>query len=53
VLSPAPRADVPAVHGWRREVFGEDALKLRRGEIALAVEGKHVTAVMIRGDAGF
>ncbi len=46
-------ADVPAVHGWRREVFGEDALKLRRGEIALAVEGKHVKVVMIRGDAGF
>ena len=27
-------ADVPALHGWRREVFGEQALKLVRGEIA-------------------
>jgi ribonuclease D len=46
-------AQVPALHGWRRQVFGEDALRLRRGEIALAVEGKHVKVVMIRGDAGF
>ncbi|MGE0500291.1 MAG: ribonuclease D [Rhizobiaceae bacterium] len=28
-------ADVPAMHGWRREVFGEEALKLVKGEIAL------------------
>ena len=31
-------ADVPALHGWRRELFGETALKLKRGEIALAVD---------------
>lgn len=28
-------ANVPALSGWRREVFGELALKLKRGEIAL------------------
>ena len=28
-------ADVPALRGWRREVFGKDALALKRGEIAL------------------
>lgn len=28
-------ADVPALKGWRRELFGEDALALKRGEIAL------------------
>lgn len=28
-------ADVPAMHGWRREVFGDLALKLKRGEIGL------------------
>ncbi len=31
-------ADVPALHGWRREVFGELALKLKRGEIALTLK---------------
>ncbi len=33
-------ADVPALHGWRREVYGEAALKLRRGELALSVQGR-------------
>ncbi|MBL8582473.1 MAG: ribonuclease D [Rhizobiaceae bacterium] len=28
-------ADVPALQGWRRQVFGDAALKLVRGEIAL------------------
>jgi ribonuclease D len=30
-------APVPALNGWRREVFGEDALALKRGELALSV----------------
>lgn len=30
-------ADVPAMRGWRRELFGEMALKLKHGEIALAI----------------
>ena len=38
-------ADVPAMHGWRRELFGETALKLKRGEIALAVESNHVVTI--------
>ncbi len=37
--------DVPALKGWRRELFGEDALKLRAGELALSVEGGQVVAV--------
>jgi len=28
-------ADVAALRGWRREIFGEDALRLKHGEIAL------------------
>ena len=38
-------ADVPALTGWRRELFGETALKLKRGEIALAVKQNHVIAI--------
>ncbi len=34
--------DVPAMHGWRREVFGDDAMKLKRGEIALSATGSKV-----------
>jgi ribonuclease D len=36
-------ADVPALHGWRREVFGERALQLVRGEIAIKFERRKIT----------
>jgi ribonuclease D len=39
------RADVPALHGWRREMFGEQAIALKRGRLALAVEKGRVVAV--------
>ena len=40
-------ADVDAMHGWRRQLFGEDALKLKRGEIALVLNGARVEVVEI------
>ncbi len=42
-------AEVDALHGWRRQVFGEDALKLKRGEIALVLNGARVEVVEIEG----
>ena len=37
-------ADVPAMKGWRRELFGDKALALKHGRLALAIdEGKVVT----------
>ena len=33
--------------GWRREVFGEDALRLLRGEVALSAEGERVRIVPV------
>ena len=37
-------ADVPALKGWRRDLFGEKALALKQGRLALAVDnGKVVT----------
>jgi ribonuclease D len=44
------RADVPALHGWRREMFGEQAIALKRGRLALAVEKGRVVAVERRND---
>ena len=38
-------ADVAALSGWRRKVFGEDALRLKRGELALVLEGSRVRVV--------
>ena len=40
-------AEVDALHGWRRQLFGEDALKLKRGEIALVLNGPRVEVVEI------
>jgi len=30
--------DVAALHGWRADVFGKDALALRKGDLAIALE---------------
>jgi ribonuclease D len=49
ILKPSPSdgeaADVAALQGWRRELFGERALKLIRGELALRFANKKVEAV--------
>ncbi len=37
--------DVPALKGWRRDLFGAEALRLKRGEVALAVRNGEVVAV--------
>ncbi len=39
--------DVKALSGWRAEVFGDDAIRLCEGKIALAVKGKTVDAVAL------
>jgi len=39
--------DIPALKGWRRRLFGEDALRLKRGEIALALDGAEVVPIGI------
>ncbi|HET6519033.1 MAG TPA: hypothetical protein VFG47_04355, partial [Geminicoccaceae bacterium] len=42
--------DVPALKGWRRRVFGEDALALKRGELGLAVRGRRVVVMPLARD---
>ena len=41
----AGERNVPALKGWRNEVFGEDALRLCDGQIALAAKGTDVEIV--------
>lgn len=41
-------ADVPALKGWRRELFGNLALALKRGEVGLAVTKGKVTVMDAR-----
>jgi ribonuclease D len=42
IASEGEAADVPALQGWRRQVFGEQALRLVRGEIALKFERRKI-----------
>jgi ribonuclease D len=39
--------DIPALHGWRRELFGNDALSLKQGRIALGVDGRRVKFIPV------
>lgn len=39
--------DLPALKGWRAEVFGQDALRLAAGEIALSAKGGSVRVVAV------
>ncbi len=41
----AGRRDLMALKGWRAEVFGNDALRLCNGDLALAAKGQNVTLV--------
>ena len=43
-IAASDRAEAPALKGWRRKLFGERALQLKHGRLALTVEnGKVVT----------
>ncbi|MDO8884008.1 ribonuclease D [Pseudotabrizicola sp.] len=39
--------EVEALGGWRKEAFGDDALRLCRGEIALSAKGNEVRVVRL------
>ncbi|MEO1633381.1 MAG: HRDC domain-containing protein, partial [Bacteroidota bacterium] len=42
-----PDAALPVLNGWRREIFGNDALALIRGEIALSVKNGRVQVTRV------
>ncbi len=39
------KADVPALSGWRREIFGDAALELKHGRIALSIRDRKAVVV--------
>ncbi len=43
--------DVPALKGWRGQLFGADALRLKAGDLALSVERGEVVAVPVAAKA--
>ena len=40
-------ADVPALKGWRRKIYGEAALALKHGKVALAANGERVQVIEV------
>jgi ribonuclease D len=50
LASDAPE-DLPALQGWRRKVFGADALALRNGDLALGVDGRRVRLIRLEAMA--
>lgn len=46
-LAAEDNPDIKPLVGWRREIFGETALALKRGELALAIQKRKITAIKI------
>lgn len=42
--------DVAALHGWRNDVFGKDALAMRKGDLAIALENGEAVVVELEGE---
>ncbi|MEN2975943.1 ribonuclease D [Tistrella bauzanensis] len=45
-----PTAPIAALKGWRHEVFGEDALRLLSGEVALGARGRSIAVLSLSGE---
>jgi len=43
----AGKRDVHVLTGWRREIFGEDALALLEGRLALSLQGEHPKLIQV------
>ena len=46
-LATEENPDIPALCGWRLQVFGEDAQALKAGRIALGVDGKRIKLIRL------
>jgi ribonuclease D len=47
LIAAQDEADVQAMTGWRRDLFGEEALKLKHGKLALTAAGKRVKVIEV------
>ena len=47
IAAEGEKAEVAALHGWRRDLFGEPALQLIQGQIALRFVGRKVETVSL------
>ena len=49
VLVSEENPDIPALHGWRYELFGQHAEALKAGKLALGVKGRKITLIKRAG----
>jgi ribonuclease D len=47
LIAASDDADVRALHGWRFELFGRDALDLKHGKLALTASGRKIRLVRL------
>ena len=45
ILASGEDLPIPALNGWRKTIFGEDALKLKLGKIALSAENDEIKII--------
>ena len=48
IAAEGEKADVAAMTGWRRDLFGETALQLIQGQVALRFVGKRIETVTLQ-----
>ena len=51
IASEGEKADVPAMHGWRKELFGDRALKLIDGQLVIKFVNRKIEAVELDAPA--
>jgi len=49
-LAAVPNTDIRALHGWRYDIFGADALKLIKGDLALTARHGDIDIVELEDD---
>lgn len=47
ILASEKTPDIPALHGWRAEIFGNDAIALINGELAIGLKNANITKFKI------
>ncbi len=52
LLAADDNADIPALTGWRREIYGDLALQLKHGQLALAIERRQIVMKPINSQIG-
>lgn len=49
-LAMQDKPDIPAMKGWRYDVFGKDALAIKKGDLAIGLKGSKITKYRVSND---